>query len=171
MRKLIIILTILISQLVVAQSGFRINHTEYFTAGVYLDPTASVKEKGLDVVAEIEYSGIVYAKAGFESFSVLTGGYKDIHYGMGINFTSGTFEKIRYYVGFRQAVVFRNGGSNANYGFEGGIDHDISDNFFIGLRATLDKRNDQEIMRWTAENKFSGFIRIGYKWYYKNRRP
>jgi hypothetical protein len=177
MRKIMIIVGFLISNLAISQE-FRFNPREFFTASLSFDPTSSVKEHGFDGVAELEYVGPIYVKVGIERFDALTGGYRDIHWGIGASFTSGYFEKIRYYAGFRSAKVDRGpalgvppGAFRINYGLEGGIDYDISDDFFLGLRATLDKRYDQEIFGWKPENKFSGFIRIGYKWYYKNRRP
>jgi hypothetical protein len=178
MKKIMIIIGILISNLAISQDGFRFNPREYFTVSLSVDPTSSIKENGLDIVSELEYVGPLYAKVGFESFSALTGGYRDFHFSIGPSFTSGYFENIRYYTGFRMARVDRGpalgvppGAFRINYGLEAGIDYDISDDFFVGLRATLDKRYDQEIFGWTPETKFSGFIRVGYKWYYKNRRP
>jgi len=56
-----------------------------------------------------------------------------------------------------------------NFGLESGIDYNISENIFIGLRATYDRRNEQEIIfGWEPETKFSGFLRIGYKWKFRN---
>lgn len=165
------ILMLIIVNSLHAQRNFRINKKEYFTVSSSIDPTSSFKEKGLDFVGEIEYVGQIYTKVGVEYFSALTGGYRDIHAGMGVNFTSGLYEKTRFYAGVRTAKVNR-GGEGAFrviYGLEGGIDHTISDHMFIGLRATLDKRTDQEIFGWQPELKFSGFIRIGYRWDYKKR--
>jgi len=160
MKKLI---TLLLFTTVMQAQNFRFNKSEYFTISTSIDPVASIKESGLDIVGEIEYVGIIYAKMGFESFSVLTGGYSDVHYGIGLNFTSGYFDKLRYYVGYRQAVVFRNGGHNLNYGLEAGLDYNFSDSFFIGLRATFDKRNDQIILGWDPEDKLSGSVKFGIK--------
>lgn len=178
MKNLVLLALLLIAQSNFAQ-GFRFIDKEYFTLSTSIDPTSSIKEDGLDVVGEIEYVGVVYAKFGFESFSALTGGYQDLHYGVGLNFTSGYFDTLRYYIGFRQARVVREDvfqgeltGVKAwriDNGLEAGIDYNINDNLFIGLRSTLDRRNDQEILDWTPETKFSGFIRLGYKWDYKPR--
>lgn len=151
-----------------AQNGLRINKTEFFTVSTSIDPSASIKEKGFDVVGEIEYAGLVYIKAGFESFSALHGGYTDIHGAVGINLTSGYFEQWRYYAGARISNVWRDGGFGTNYGLESGIDYNVSDNFFIGLRAVYDYRLEQKaIYGWNPEMKFNGFIRIGYRWNFK----
>lgn len=168
--KKAIIISLLTPILSTAQSNFRLNQTEFFTVSVSIDPGSSIKEQGLDYVAEIEYAGNIYAKIGFEQFSAIYGGYNDIHGAVGINFTSGYFEKIRYYAGVRMGNVYR-GGQGAFrtiYGLESGIDYEIKDYITLGLRSTLDKRIDQEIFRWEPENKFSGFIRICYKWKYNN---
>jgi len=160
MKKLI---TLLLFTTVMQAQNFRFNQSEYFTISTSIDPSASIKESGLDIVGEIEYVGVIYAKMGFESFSALTGGYSDIHYGIGLNFTSGYFDKLRYYIGYRQAVVFRDGGHNLNFGLEAGLDYSLSDSWAIGMRTTLDKRNDQKIFGWKAETKLSGFVRVCYK--------
>jgi len=160
MKKLI---TLLLFTTVMQAQNFRFNKSEYFTISTSIDPVASIKESGLDIVGEIEYVGLIYAKMGFESFSALTGGYSDVHYGIGLNFTSGYFDKLRYYIGYRQAVVFRDGGHNLNYGLEAGLDYALSDSFFIGLRAAFDKRNDQKILGWEPEDKLSGSVKFGIK--------
>lgn len=161
----VIAFLILVSLSVKAQNGFRLNKTEFFTISTSIDPSASIKEKGIDIVGEIEYAGSLYVKAGFESFSALYGGYTDVHGAVGINFTSGYFDTMRYYAGVRTACVFRDGGFGVNFGLEYGIDYNISDNLFIGVRATYDRRNEQEtIFGWEPETKFSGFVRIGYRW-------
>lgn len=171
MKKLLVVGFLLIACLSFAQPPrFRFMDKEYFTVGVSIDPSSSFKEKGLDIVPEIEYVGPIYAKIGFESFSVLQGGYKDVHFGIGANFTSGYNHTFRYYIGTRHAIVFRDGGYAWNQGLEAGIDYNLTDNFFVGLRSTLDKRNEQKIIfGWEPETKFSGFVRLGYKWDYKPR--
>lgn len=169
MKKLIILLALL-SQTAKAQSNFRINDREFFTLSTSIDPYASYKESGIDIIGELEYVGVIYTKVGFESFEVLHGGYKDIHGAIGINFVSGYKGELRYYLGARTAKVWRADSWKINYGAECGIDYAVSENIFLGLRATYDKRYDQEIFNWSPENKLNGFLRVGYKWYYKNRR-
>lgn len=169
MKKLLTSLIIIIYLNVNAQ-GLRFPDKEFFTVSISADPKASINEKGIDYVGELEYAGKIYTKIGFESFSALQGGYTDIHCGIGANLTSGYFDQIRYYAGTRIACVFRDNGHAINYCLEAGIDYNISDSFFVGLRGTLDKRNDQKVIfNWTAETIPSAFIRIGYKWYFKNR--
>lgn len=170
-----IILALLFTNIALGQThtGFRLNPTEFFTVSVFTDPTSSIKENGLDIGTEIEFVGKGgYVKLGVESFSVLEGGYTDLHAGGGISLTSGMYEDWRYYAGARVACVWRDGGYGINYGAEGGIDYDIAHNLAIGLRATYDYRAEQEIIfNWKPETKFSGFIRICYKWYYKKNSP
>ncbi len=151
---------------VCAQNRFvHFNQDEFFTASLAFDPTASIKENGLNVVAEIEYSGLIYAKAGIENFSELKGGYFDYHGAIGINLMFG---KVRTYTGFRGAVVTRNNATNAVPGFEAGIDVPLNKKWFIGIRATYDKRYDMLAVGYTPIWRESGFIRIGYKWDFKN---
>lgn len=168
MKKLLLL--ILVVQTSFSQN-IRFNDKEYFTISTSIDPMSSIKENGLNIVGEIEYVGFIYSKVGFESFSVLTGGYKDIHGVFGVNLTSGYFETFRYYGGFRSSMVFRGGSYAWNPGLELGVDYKLSDNFFIGLRSTLDRRNDQRIQDFSLipENQISGFIRLGYRWDYNPR--
>lgn len=164
------LLLLLICQLSFGQ--FRFVDTEFFTARLSVDPYASFKEGGINFVSEIEYVGPIYVKVGVESFDVLRGSYRDMHAGLGLSFTSGYFEKVRYYAGVRAAKVHRGsyGAYRLNYGLEAGIDLDIADNWSLGYRATFDKRHDQEIYRWSPEAKLSSFATLSYKWHYKGRR-
>lgn len=168
MKKIFGLVLLMMVQFLAAQHGLRFNTTEFFTISTSIDPSSSVKEAGVDIAAEIEYAGPIYAKAGFESFSALYGGYRDLHTAIGINLTTGLYEKLRFYGGIRMAMVWRgsDGAYRPIYGVEGGVDYDLSESFFIGIRGTIDKRYDQEIFGWTPELKPSGFIRIGYKWYF-----
>lgn len=40
-------------------------------------------------------------------------------------------------------------------------------NLVLGVRGTIDIRNDQEIFNWKVETKPSGYFTIGYKWDWK----
>lgn len=168
-----IFLALLFCNIAIAQTGFRFNGYEYFTASVSIDPTSSVKEHGLDIVSELEFVGKGgYVKVGLESFSVLEGGYTDFHAGAGVSFTTGMHEDWRFYTGVRVSCVFRDGGHGVNPGLEGGIDYDVLPNLAVGLRGTYDYRAEQEIIfNWKPETKLSGFIRVSYKWYFKGRSP
>lgn len=157
MKKILTTFLILISLQIYSQEK------EYFTASLSVDPISSFKENGLDIVGEIEYEGIIYVKVGFESFSALYGGYTDIHYSIGWNHTT-KFDTFRYYAGFRPALVFRDGGHAINYGLEAGVDYNVSEDFFIGIRTTLDYRLEQKVIfNWTPQIVPSGYIRFGYR--------
>lgn len=149
----------------IASAQIRFNDVEYFTISTSIDPGASIKEGGINILAEIEYSGLIYAKAGFESFEALKGGYFDVHGAIGLNLNVG--RSVRTYAGLRAAVVFRNDAPNAIHGFEGGIDYNVSENFFVGVRGTYDHRYDMKAFQWPVIWRESFFIRIGYKWNWK----
>ena len=167
-----IILLLLLAQTVFSQEkGLRFGKIDTFTASLFIDAVASVNEGGLDFGSEIEWHSFMFVKCGFESFSILEGGYSDFHWSIGPNFVSGKEERWRYFAGVRNAIVFRDGGQAWNYGLEAGIDFNITKHFFVGLRYTMDHRSDQEIiMHWKAQNLSSGFVRFGYKFYYKNKK-
>ena len=165
-----IILLLFVAQFAMGQSVVRFSRNEYFNISVSVDPNGSLNEKGIDFVGEMEYCGPIYIKAGLENFSALYGGYTDAHWGAGLSLNAGIFDQFRIYSGFRSAIVWR-GGEGAyrvNYGLESGVDYFVSENIFCGLRATMDKRYDQEIFGWSPEIKFSGFFRVGFKWNYKH---
>ena len=145
------------SQLLTAQ--------EYFTISTSIDPVATIKDGPLDIVAEIEYVGLIYAKAGFEFFPALEPNYFDVHGGVGPNVMLDRFEKYRAYSGIRLGRIFRENKSRGElFGVEVGIDYTINENYFVGLRYTRDYRNDGIVLGWDAYWRDNGSMRIGYKW-------
>lgn len=156
-----IILFILFPVFMLAQ-GLKLKDTEDFTVSVITDPRASFKEGGLFIGGEIEYSGTIYTRVGVSNFAVLKDGYTEIIGGIGVNFSSGYFEKVRYYTGIRLGIIKRQS-ANATAGIEAGMDFMINDNLFIGMRATYDYRSDFKFYDYPNEMRGSGFIRIGTK--------
>lgn len=142
--------------------SFHVKDTEDFTLSIITDPRASFKEGGLFIGAEIEYSGSIYTRVGVSNFAVLKDGYTELIGGIGVNFSSGYFDKVRYYTGIRLGVIKRQAG-NATAGLEAGIDFKITDNLFIGMRATYDYRSDFKFYDYPNEMRGSGYLRIGTK--------
>ena len=140
--------------------GFQFKETENFTLSTIIDPRASIKEGGLFIGAEIEYSGKIYTRAGIANFSVLKDGYTEIIGGIGLKFSSGYFENIRYYTGVRLGVIKRKA-ANATAGLEAGIDFKIGEKAFIGLRTSYDYRSDQAFYDYPNHMIGSGYVRIG----------
>jgi len=130
------IILLLFTSFCFAQSGIRINKTESFNISVVVDPHASIKEKGLNIGAAIEYVGTIYTRASITSFSKLTGGYFDAVGAIGLNLTSGYFENIRYYAGGRLGVIRRESTSYPTAGIEAGINVKLNEQMFIGIRGT-----------------------------------
>jgi hypothetical protein len=154
MKKLITTALLTISLMVNAQDKFNVS--------VYVDPFASVKEKGIDFGAEIEYNNrTIYTKAGFQSFSVLEGNYTDIAGGIGLNQRLGMFDKFRLYGGVRLGFIFRGSETYPLAGGEGGIDYNINDKWFVGVRGTGDYRTDFDFWGGKSEVRYSGFLRVG----------
>jgi hypothetical protein len=157
-----LITLLLLPTIIFAQSGFRLDKTESFNIAVVLDPNASIKDKGLNIGAEIEYVGPIYVRASVTSFAVLQDGYVDTTGSFGLSFTSGYFKKVRYYAGGRLGFIHR----KATYptaGGECGIDVMLTDTIFMGVRSTYDYRSDFEFYDWHNEMRYSGFVRIGIK--------
>lgn len=157
MKKIIVLLLIT----ALANAQFRLNKKESFNIAVVIDPNASIKEKGINIGAEIEYVGSVYTKLSVTSFQVLQDGYLDTTGSFGLSFTSGYFEKMRYYSGVRLGLIHR----KATYptaGIEGGVDFMVSDKVFVGIRSTYDKRGDADFYDG-SQWRYSGFVKIGIK--------
>lgn len=161
MKKLIMILLPFLLQ---AQSGLHLNNAEYFTVSASFDPHASVKEHDLDTALEIEYVGVPYAKFGVEYFSGTTPKYFDWHGAFGINIFLGLFDKTRFYSGIRLGRIYRGEKVRGDlFGLESGVDFNLTEKTFIGLRATYDYRNDGVFLGWDDYWRASGFIRVGFK--------
>src|SRR5690554_5719575 len=113
----IAIAIVLLMNVAVATAQLRFGEVESFAASLYVDPGASIKEKGIDIGMDIEYNGAIFVKAGIESFAELPGNYFDIHAAVGPRFTIGKKERIALYAGVRGGVAWRNGANNAIGGF------------------------------------------------------
>jgi hypothetical protein len=152
---------ILVTAIANAQD-LRFNDKEYFTASMILDPNASIKESGLFIGGEIEYVGLIYTRIGIANFAVLEDGYTEAIGAIGLNLTSGYFDKVRYYAGGRLGVIKRQA-TNATAGVECGFDFLLGETAFVGLRAVYDYRSDQDFYDYPNEMRYSGFIRLGFK--------
>lgn len=167
MKKLLLIATLILSLNATAQLQFIQN--EYVTLSGYVDPSASVKEKGINFGAEIQLiSNWKYVKAGFQSFNALEGGYFDYTGGFGVNLTSDIFEETRYYAGVRLGFIKRGflDGESYTYplaGVEGGFDYQFTDTLFVGVRVTADHREDFLYSGADPSMVYSGFVRVGFK--------
>ena len=159
---ILIVILALICGVANAQSNFRLNKVDSFNFSVVIDPSASIKESGLNIGAEIEYNGTIYTRASVSTFAALKGGYVDFIGAAGLNFTSGMWEQIRYYAGLRAGVISRSGNGYPTMGVECGIDYVIG-SLVLGIRATRDKRGDFEFYGEPIEMRNSGFIKIGVK--------
>lgn len=167
MKKLLLIATLILGLNATAQLQFVQN--EYVTLSGYVDPSASVKEKGINFGAEIQLvSNWKYVKAGFQSFNALEGGYLDYTGGFGVNLTSDIFEETRYYAGVRLGFIKRGflDGESTTYplaGLEAGIDYQLTDTFFVGVRGSMDHREDMLFTGADPSTVYSGFVRCGIK--------
>ena len=155
-------LTIALLFPILSFSQLRFNDVEYFTVSMINDPRASIKEGGIYIGGEIEYVGTIYTRVGVDNFAVLQDGYTAVIGGIGLNLTSGYFEKVRYYAGIRLGTIKR-ATTNATAGLEAGIDFSIGKNAFVGLRTSYDYRSDQGFYDYPNSMKNSGYVRFGIK--------
>ena len=159
---ILIVLFALICGIANAQSNLRLNKTDSFNFGIVVDPVASIKEKGINIGAEIEYVGTVYTRASLTYFGALDVSYLDAIGAFGINFTSGLFENVRYYAGGRLGIIKREGNQYPTAGVEAGIDFKITDGISLGLRTTYDKRSDFKFYGEESEMRGSGYVKLGF---------
>lgn len=142
--------------------GMMVNAQDKFNVSVYVDPAASIKEKGIDFGAEIEYHNkSIYTKAGFQNFSVLQGGYTDIAGGIGLNKRIGIFEKFRVFGGVRLGFIFRGDYTYPLAGIEAGFDVKLNEKVFLRYRGTGDYRSDFKYSGANPEMRYSSSIGVG----------
>jgi hypothetical protein len=117
----VLLLTLLFSIASIAQSEFRLNKKESGNLGVVT---------GLNNVTgiEVEYSGTFNAKFFITNKSV--GG------AIGLNFTSGMYERFIYQIGVR--LHKKTDTAVAIAGVELGVKYKLSDTIFIGLAGVYD---------------------------------
>lgn len=146
-----------------ANAQIRFINKEYFTTSIAIDPNATIKD-GINITPELELvSYWKYVKVNSQIQPDLSGGYFDIAGTFGINLTKGRFNKWRAYSGLRLGHIWRGSYGYPLVGFEGGIDYNINDKIFIGLRSTGDYREDFIFSGAEPSMRYSGIIRIGTK--------
>lgn len=150
--KALFILLVSLSITVCSAQWITISKEEYTMLTFGIDPYASFKEEGLDIVAEFTLvSHFGYVKVSGQAFPKLTGGYYDLTGGAGFNQQSAIFGvETRLYEGIRLGHNWR--GATEEYpaydgplfGIDLGIDFKISNSFLIGGRITTDWREDMK---------------------------
>ncbi len=162
MKKLLAIAFLVVGMAANAQEGIHFPKKEYFTVSVSVDPHASIKEKGLDIIGEIEcVSSWKYAKFSVQGFTALEGGYLDFSGAFGVNITKGYFEKVRTYAGVRLGVITRGSYQYPLFGFESGFDLMLTDKIYIGLSYTKDWRSDYDYTDGVPSFQDNGHVKFG----------
>ena len=132
--------------------------------GVILDPYSSIKDKGLNIGVEIDYTeDAIYVHTGVQNFAVIEGGWTNWVTGFGFNLYGGIFDQVRFYSGVRGGFIFRGGYTYPTAGIEGGVDYWISQSISLGLRASYDRRSDFIFWGGQPEYRPSGMIKLGFK--------
>lgn len=156
MKKLLFLLLVFNT----VNSQVKWNDMVYTQISIIVDPTSSVKEKGLNIGAEINYTqNSIYIHTGVQSFSKLEGNYLDWTTAGGIVLKYNDF---RFYSGGRLGIILRDKSPFPTFGIEAGTDLVIN-RFVIGLRATEDYRSDFRYSGAEPGFRFSGFVKIGIK--------
>ncbi len=159
LNKLLILTILIYTQTSISQ--IRFVDKEYSTASILVDPSASIKEQGINLVAELELvSRVKYVKVNTQVFTALDGGYLDLTGGVGINLTIGKFDAIRQYTGIRLGFINREIYIYPLVGLETGLDYNIN-NIIIKIRCTSDYRSDFKYSGAKPEMQLSTYIGIG----------
>lgn len=128
MKKLITVIILFFALNMNAQ--IRFIDKEYFTASIAVDPSASVKEGGVNVNVELELvSYWKYVKVDFQTFPALLDGYNDLAGGFGANITLDKFDRLRIYTGGRLGFINRGKYIYPISGLEGGVDVNLGEKF------------------------------------------
>jgi hypothetical protein len=167
MKKLNILFTMCII-LYDSYGQIKIKDVETFNFSIVLDPKVSIEEKTPNIGIEIEYSGPMYVRASITTFPALKGGYIDGTGAFGFTLSTGTFDRTNLYSGLRIGLIGRGNFTYPTYGFEAGINYGITENLLLGIRSTYDYRNDFVFTGGNPSFRYSGFVKIGYSWNYKN---
>jgi len=135
--------------------------TEYTTISVTIEPASSVKEKSLNATFEFQYSvHWLYIKPSVQILPSIN--YVDTALGLGILLDKGYYQDWVFYSGIRLGYIHR-GATYPLFGWECGFDRKITDNLYLGLRATYDWRTDFDFSQADAEYQFNGGIKLTYK--------
>jgi len=156
MKKLLIAL--LLTNLASAQ---KFGSTEYTSTSITIEPNSSIKEKSLNATFEFQYTcHWLYIKPSVQVLPSIN--YIDTALGLGIVLDKGYYQDWIYYAGIRLGYIHR-GATYPLFGWECGFDRKITDNFYIGLRATYDWRTDFDFSQADAEYQFNGGIKCTWK--------
>lgn len=160
MKKLLL-LALLITGLSYAQE-LQFGDNESTNISISIEPLSSINEESLNATFEFEYiCHFIYIKPSIQILPSIN--YIDTAVGLGLNLNSGYFEDWRYYGGIRLGHIFREDQNYPLFGWEAGIDKKITEQLYIGLRSTLDWREDYLYSGANPEYQFNGSIRITYK--------
>lgn len=163
MKKIVLILALIFTVSALGQKS------EYFTFNLQVDPSATIKEKSLNVVAELELvSNFGYAKLTSQFLNDLQGGYLDYGGGLGLNKHLGRFEQATIYGGLRLGFIKRGFNSDQVYtyplfGYEAGFKFKVSENIFIVLKSTYDYREDFKYSGANPKYRFSNYVGVNFK--------
>src|SRR5690606_7093113 len=144
MKKLLIIVVVILGiNSTQAQSFFKWNENEETFISLRIDPTFDDRgfQIGVELMKELEWG---YASLGVSHYEELTPSYTDIVSSFGLNFHLFNTDAIKYYVGPRLGVLFREGNPFGLVGVVVGTDIKLFDNISLGLRAFPDYRADQD---------------------------
>lgn len=162
MKKTLTWALILLTTILQAQIHFRTDERAFLC--IVADPGSFIKEKspniGVDVGCNIKW---VYIRTGIQTFFVLPGHYWDWTTALGINLTTGRYERWNAYTGARMGVIYRDFNPYPTVGVEAGINYVFDNGFLIGAELNDDLRTDWEYWGGESGMRISGKVKVGWK--------
>jgi hypothetical protein len=161
--KLKFICILLFSMIEASAQEIRFMDHEYFTCSAFGSPTTSINKTDFNFGIDIELvSYAKYVRLGINRIENIESNYTYLIGSFGLNLTSGYFDKLRYYLGLRSGLINRNKGMYPTTGIECGIDFDLTEDLYVGFKATYDYRSDKVAISLPKKWEESTCFRIGY---------
>ena len=159
MKKLLLIIAVVlgINSTKAQHKFFNWNQDEETLLSTWVDPTIYDKgaQIGLEITKELEWG---YTSLSVSHYEALKPSYTDIVTSGGINFHLFNTNNIKYYIGPRIGINFR---ENNTYPLVGGVigfDIKLIDDIRLGTRYFPDYRSDQDLQFYGGKTKEHIFI-------------
>jgi hypothetical protein len=164
MKKLIILSLTLLS--INSFSQIALGESQFTAVNVLVNPMVTINKGGANLQIELErVENGIYIKTFLEMLSTKDETLAIIGASSGVNFKFGYFDNYRLYAGGKINFIRRNGNTYPSYGGEIGFDHILDNGLIIGIRGSIDWREDLKFYSPSYEPDWKGgaFIKLGWK--------
>jgi hypothetical protein len=170
MKRFILLLTVMLVTFSTQAQGFysffSFNEDEETFLTTWVDPTFDDGgfQVGIDITKELECG---WVRIGVSHYEYLNPSYTDIVGSGGVNFHLFYTDVIKYSLGSRLGVEFREGNPFAIIGFVGGFEVKITDVIRVGFDVWKDYRASQDPSKYGAKGESqwvdNGSIRLIFR--------